>query len=351
VLKRLAGLFRETAASQGLGRETLVFTRVFLSDVAGQSAELARSDLWSEIGNGAVSLVQQGPLDGSPAAMICYHVRGKLRRTVVPRAEGAWRSTCVVEGAHYSMHWAANYADGRVGDSAGQTTSLLTDYCAGLSAAGLSLHRNTIRTWVYVRDIDTHYQGMVDARREFFARHGLSASTRYVASTGIGGIGPEPGALVSFDAVALKGVTQKQIVRMEAPDHMSPTIAYGVTFERGLRVRFGDRSHLHVSGTASIDAQGKVLHEGDVVGQAGRMLENVQALLDRQGATLRDLTYACVYLRNPSDAARVLDIVRPALPEHVPLVAVHGPVCRPQWLVEMDALAIVPDKAPFAAFL
>jgi hypothetical protein len=35
----------------------------------------------------------------------------------------------------------------------------------------------------------------------------------------------------------------------------------------------------------------------------------------------------------------------------VPLVAVHGPVCRPQWLVEMDALAIVPDKAPFAAFL
>ena len=75
---------------------------------------------------------------------------------------------------------------------------------------------------------------------------GFFTITRFIASTGIEGFSKEVNSLVSFDAFAIKNLKQEQIVRMEAPKNLPPTITYGVTFERGTRVRFGDRSHLHI---------------------------------------------------------------------------------------------------------
>ncbi|MFN2115781.1 MAG: sugar phosphate nucleotidyltransferase, partial [Anaerolineae bacterium] len=53
------------------------------------------------------------------------------------------------------------------------------------------------------------------------------------------------------------------------------TIDYGVTFERGIRIRFGDRSHLHISGTASIDKCGEIVHPGDILKQTERTVANI----------------------------------------------------------------------------
>ena len=75
-------------------------------------------------------------------------------------------------------------------------------------------------------------------------------------------------------------------------------IKYGVTFERGLRVRFGDRSHLYISGTASIDKNGDVIHVSDVKNQRRQTLDNVKALLSPHGARLKDMAYIIVYLRS-----------------------------------------------------
>jgi enamine deaminase RidA (YjgF/YER057c/UK114 family) len=219
------------------------------------------------------------------------------------------------------------------------------------SQFGITLQNNLVRTWIYVHDIDNNYNAMVEARKEFFDRHGLTAATRYVASTGIQGKAAEDGALVALDSLSFGDIREEQIETMNALDRLSPTILYGVTFERGLRVKFGDRSHLYISGTASIDKEGNILHGDDVGKQAGRTLENVEALLKNQGATFEDLAYALVYIRNPEHGRCVRDILEARLPKHVPLLLVEAAVCRPGWLFEMEGVGIIPDNNPYPPFL
>jgi hypothetical protein len=59
--------------------------------------------------------------------------------------------------------------------SYGQTRGILDKYNAFLQARNLTLADNVLRTWFFVQDIDANYQGLVSARREFFAEHGLSS--------------------------------------------------------------------------------------------------------------------------------------------------------------------------------
>jgi len=261
------------------------------------------------------------------------------------------RMAIAVPGRNYRMLLTANFGGRGPVDAYEQTREIFGFLDPALEANGMLLSANTIRTWVYVRDIDNRYSDMVKSRREFFARHKLTEATRYLASTGIEGKSLHVESAVSFDSLSLAPLDPAQIVRMEAPTHMPPTISYGVTFERGLRVRFGDRSHLYISGTASIDASGAIMHPGDCRKQAHRMLENVNALLEKQGAGLNDLACATLYVRDIHDAPAIHEIVSQALPPDTPLAVVEGSVCRPGWLTEMEGIALMKDKNEFPAFL
>ena len=160
-----------------------------------------------------------------------------------------------------------------------------------------------------------------------------------------------PERIVSVDSLSVGGLAAGQVVRMEALSHLRPTILYGVTFERGLRVRFGDRSHLYISGTASINSEGEVLHEGDAELQTRRAVENVRALLEAQSATLKDMAYVIAYVRNVHDRQQVRKVLDEALGGKVPLVLTEAAVCRPTWLMELEGVAIIPDKGEFPPFL
>ena len=230
-----------------------------------------------------------------------------------------------------------------IGDSAVQTRQILESYEALLQQQGCTLAENSLRTWFFIRDVDTHYKGMVQARCSNFLEHGLNARTHYIASTGIGGQPSVRESLVQVDTYTQKGLRQEQIQFLYAKDHLNPTYEYGVTFERGTSVHYGDRCHHIISGTASIDNKGKVLHVGDIYAQAQRMIENVEALLAEGKATLADLTHIIVYLRDVSDYATVNAIFRERFP-NVPHVITLAPVCRPEWLIEMECMAITSEE-------
>ncbi len=68
---------------------------------------------------------------------------------------------------------------------------------------------------------------------------------------------------VMMDAYAISGVRKEQIRYLSAPDHLSPTHVYGVTFERGVSVAYQDRKHIIISGTASIDSAGKIVYRDE----------------------------------------------------------------------------------------
>jgi enamine deaminase RidA (YjgF/YER057c/UK114 family) len=119
---------------------------------------------------------------------------------------------------------------------------------------------------------------------------------------------------------------------------------YGSDFSRGLKTRDENKITLHVSGTASIDEAGNTVHVGDLESQAGRMLVNISALLDAQGASFRDVVSAVTYLKYAEDAPRLRAIVRERGFEGFPWTLVEAPICRPNLLCETEAVAVLPLK-------
>ena len=337
----------------GLSEETLVFARFYLSDIANQKNTLRDSDIFSVIRKGAVSTIQQSPVYHGNVSLLVYHIKRNshpLSKQVFTYDNEGRRNGVFIEGNNYDMLWVANFYGLGELSSREQTDEIFESFVDILDRNDMNLLNNTLRTWVYVRDVDNNYKGMVESRKALFEREGLTPETRYIASTGIEGFSREVNSLVDFDAFAMKGLKSEQIISMNALDNLPPTITYGVTFDRGTRVRFGDRSHLHISGTASIDKDGNVMHLGDVVKQAERTVENVKALLTPHGAGLDDLAYLIAYIRNFKDGDKVMTVIRRHISEDVPVLLLVGSVCRPTWLVEFEGVAVIPDKAPYPDF-
>jgi len=226
-----------------------------------------------------------------------------------------------------------------------QTTAVLENYESRLADKEACIADNCIRTWFYINNIDSNYQEMVEARKSFFDKIGLTNKTHYIASTGICGEPTVPSACIQMDGYAIKGLIKGQIQYLKAKTHLNPTYEYGVTFERGTKITYGDRSHVFISGTASINNKGEVLHVGDIGLQTQRMWENVGKLLEEAGCTTSDLMQIIVYIRNESDYEQVAEMFEEEFSK-VPYVITLAPVCRPTWLIEMECIAIKAEKKP-----
>lgn len=338
----------------GFDSDSLVFSRIYLSDIANQKGFLLESKIYEVLKTGAVSIVQQSPVNGNSVSLLSYHIKPlgkKLKKKFFNFDNESWQNALLIESEYYSLLLTANFYGKGHFDSYKQTTGIFNSFIKILGENSMNMLDNSIRTWVFVRDIDNHYNGMVVSRREFFSEHGLTQKTRYIASTGIEGTLKEVDTLVSLDALSIKGIKSEQILRMEALENLSPTIKYGVTFERGTCVRFGDRSHLYISGTASVDKEGKIAHPGNVRKQTSRTIENIKALLAPYGAGLNDMGYLVVYLRSFKDRKKVLEILDKEIPAEIPYLFVEAAVCRPGWLVELEGVAVVPDSSDFPPFM
>ena len=154
-----------------------------------------------------------------------------------------------------------------------------------------------------------------------------------------------------MDALSFAPLDPGQVTKMHAPEHLCPAYQYGSSFERGLRVDFGDRSHLYVSGTPSIDREGNILHPCDVRRQTERTLENIDALIHPQGASFRDMAYGVAYVLRREDAPAVRSVMEEHLPKGAPVIVVGSPICRPGWQVEIEAMFVRPHASPYPPFL
>ena len=301
-----------------------IMKRYFLSDSTNQQPLMRQQK------NISVSLIQQQPLDGTKIAAWLYLQSG----VEVREQNGA----VVVSHNGYQHLWKMGMVKNQ-GDSARQTEELLTEYEAMLSKFNATLAENCIRTWFFVRDVDTNYHGLVVARRENFIQQGLTEKTHYISSTGIGGSPADTKALVQLGTYAITGLEPEQQHYLYAPTHLNPTYEYGVTFERGTVVEYGDRDHIFISGTASINNKGEVEHIGDIILQTKRMWENVEALLKEGNSDFDDVMQIIFYLRDTADFEVVTALLAERFP-HIPTVITLAPVCRPTWLVEMECIAV-----------
>ena len=340
------------AAEEVAGRRP-VYVRFFLSDAQNQAAAL--HDRLTLDAVEEVPGVQHFPGTGCEATRSTRHpLYSRISVVEQPPLDGSRIAALVrtsSEADKYLFHSLRLTEEEAAGKTSYEQSRLLFDkYLAVIKPLGLELKTQCVRTWICVRDIDSNYAGLVKARNDVFAEEGLSFDTHYIASTGIGGANECRSAVVAIDFLTQPGICEADKIYLKALSHLSPTHEYGVAFERGVQVK----DHVYISGTASIDHRGHILHEGDVLAQTDRLLENIGALFAESG---RDgllsakskgpvrvpqgepvpagVPYWVVYLRDISDFAKIDAYMQARFPD-TPRIILEARVCRPGWLIEME---------------
>lgn len=252
----------------------------------------------------------------------------------------------------------------------GESLSVFERMEQQLAVAGVSFD-DVVRTWIYVNQITTgpenrqRYQELNRARTDFFSRHHLCLNNRapwapamiYPASTGIGTSGRE----IIMSCLALESNRHDVFVTpMENPQqtsaydyraHYSPE---SPKFSRAMAVVQGSFVTTLVSGTASI-VNSRTCHVGDIVRQTEQTIKNIERLIDREnfarhgmpgtGATLRDIAKLRVWVKRPQDYELCREVCERLLPR-VPALYLQADVCRPDLLVEIEAVAFSPFGKP-----
>ncbi|GAC1476211.1 MAG: RidA family protein [Candidatus Dormibacteraceae bacterium] len=85
---------------------------------------------------------------------------------------------------------------------------------------------------------------------------------------------------------------------------------------------------------------------GDPAGQARKIMQNVKQLLEECGAGLEHIVRCDVYLTNIADRAAVYREIGLWLKGVYPVFTgvVVTALARPEWLVEVTAIAVLPDS-------
>ena len=122
-----------------------------------------------------------------------------------------------------------------------------------------------------------------------------------------------------------------------------------VSFVRGMRVDLDSCVMLFISGTASVNEDGASIHPGDVKAQTLRALTNIKALLDSENADWHDMVRTTCYLADFRDYDAFNEVRNAFYKEEglspVPAsTCIEARICRPELLVEIEAIAMIPKE-------
>lgn len=320
-----------------LQQNNILFQRIFASDISNQGEELKEITFCS-----AVSFVQQPPL--SNAKISTWILLLQPVNTIAIDLRNVENEVVFTHNG-YSHGFLSQIQAPYLPESFSQTGVIFDCYIKWLKKEKLSLVDNCLRTWIFVRDIDNNYGGMVKARNEVFTKEGLTPDTHFIASTGIEGQTLITSALVMMDAYSIGGLDHGQITYLKALEYLNHTHEYGVAFERGTAIDYGDRRHILISGTASIDCRGEILYPNDLAKQTKRGFDNIKALLREAEAGMDDVNSMLVYLRDRSDSLFIENYLAANYPD-IPTILVLAAVCRSGWLIEIECTAIKTTDNP-----
>ena len=196
-----------------------------------------------------------------------------------------------------------------------------------------------LKMWFYLQDIDKNYKFFNQARNDFYDSIGLMHGP-YYASTCIGrpdsffknGTYLRASVLYDYD-----GTNQSKIVYMSNETVMPHPKYYNVRFERGIIYIKSEKYRYIVSGTASINPLGNVVYPNLIYKQIEQTLNNINSLLEKYNQSLTNAKKIVGYVRNPEQIKYINDIINELYPK-AEITIVEGKVCRPDWLVEVEAI-------------
>lgn len=103
-------------------------------------------------------------------------------------------------------------------------------------------------------------------------------------------------------------------------------------------------SFVFTSGQVAFDKNGKLVGKGDVRAQTRQVLQNVKAVIEEGGTTLADVMKTTVFLLDVNDFAAMNEVYAEFFGDLKPARStVQAPLARPEFLVEIEAIAVVGD--------
>lgn len=236
---------------------------------------------------------------------------------------------------------------------------------------------DVVRTWLYEERIvdpegdKNRYNRLNKARKDFFAAgrdgkpfkfgrrftvKGLDGKpvepdfVLYPSSTGIG----MSGSSFVMEALALSTARKDvSITQLPNPDQ-TEAFAYSTKaekdsplFSRGMAVSVNSDNLIIVSGTASIIGE-KTVHIGDAAAQTHTTIDNIHRVICQAGATLANVSQIRVYIKSLADYNAIREVAEARL-GGIPCLYLIADVCRPELLVEIEAVVAVKKAAETAA--
>jgi enamine deaminase RidA (YjgF/YER057c/UK114 family) len=354
VLSRLERVLGAQPQPMGVTVQTVFLRR------AADEAECARllADFYGA-NQPVTNFVLEPPCDGAALALEAWAIGGKAVRVERPSPQ-------VLTVSYDHVRWV--YCAGikpraAVRGTYAQTVDALEQMRTGLVQAG-SRFEHVVRTWFYLGAITElegecqRYQELNRARTDFYRElpfHCSRASTGapksiYPASTGIGMSGR--GLVLSCLALETRR-DDVFLLPLENPQQ-TPAYAYdskyspqSPKFSRAVALGLGNYITTWISGTASI-VNSETCHLGDIGKQTEQTLDNIECLISPEnfarhgvkgtGARLHDLAKYRVYLKRAEDLAKCRAVCQRKLGP-VPVIYAVADVCRPDLLVEIEAVA------------
>ncbi len=165
------------------------------------------------------------------------------------------------------------------------------------------------------------------------------------------GIDPQAPGQPAAERRAGEAGVEKRAIRASAVLNEAYHYARPASFSRGIRFDIGDKTMLMISGTASVDEEGRSRHTGDFRAQLWRTYRNLTELLASEGGTWHDVVRTTCYLRDIERDYKDFNEIRTAFFTWLgldPLPAstgIQARLCREDLLVEIEAIAVMPRRA------
>jgi len=196
------------------------------------------------------------------------------------------------------------------------------------------------RTWFFIDRILDDYADFNAARTDFFRQRGLIG--RFVpASTGVGAANSR-GSRVVADVLAIRPKQESvTVTEIESPLQCAAS-NYGSSFSRAVEIRYPGHRRLLVSGTASIDPDGRTVHTGDVGRQIAYTMAAVQLLLESRDMDWADVSRGIGYFKHMEDVPAYRSYLADQGLADLPVILAHADICREELLfeIEIDAIRI-----------
>lgn len=176
--------------------------------------------------------------------------------------------------------------------------------------------------------------GLTEGERDEMTKLGMLSDNNHIGEYKYPAIHAERPPVEKF-SVHAPGVIN------EAYDYQKPS-----SFTRALRLEFGGYKILLISGTASVNEEGRTEHPGDFKAQTWRTYRNITNLLSAEGMTWHDVVRTTNYLRDIERDYEDFNKIRTSFFNWMnlnPLPASTGIQARLCWeslLVEIETYAI-----------